>query len=737
MGGAEVGDANSLDTPVASPSTDPVDRLDPVVLHHVVNTLGWPDLRPLQRAAIHPLMDGEDAVLLAPTAGGKTEAACLPILSAMSEQHWSGTSVLYLCPLKALLNNLVTRVDSYAQWLGRRAELWHGDTKESQRRRIRTDSPDILLTTPESLEAMLIGVKTDHAHLLGNIRAVVVDEVHAFAGDDRGWHLLAVLERLEQVTGRPIQRIGLSATVGNPQQLLTWLQGSGAGKRPGQVIAPDLAVAPAAAGAPGTKPESTRPAGDVELDYVGSLDNASKLIATLHRGEKRLVFCESRRQVEELGAALRAREVTVFLSHASLSADERARSEQAFAEARDCVIVSTSTLELGIDVGDLDRVIQIDSPRTVASFLQRIGRTGRRPGSTRNCLLLATGKDSLLQAAALLLLWGRGWVEPVTPPPEPRHLVAQQLLAATLQQHRIGDQLWERMWNGLAPFDRSAAPVLRHLVSEGFLDEDSGMLFIGPEAERRFGRRHFIELTASFTAPPQFTVLSGRTEIGQTDPSVLTEERPGPRRLLLGGRSWQVTFVDWGRKRVFVEAVDSGGVAKWTSGSLAGLSYALTRAMRDVLLGADPLVSLTRRAEVCLAEWREEDAPQVAHPDGSLITRLGTDVRWWTWAGYRANATLAATLPSITDPIQRPTDCYVRLREDLTPEMWRAARDRTDGGAALVLPDVDHRAVHGLKFSAALPERLAVATVSARLADFDGARAALEGPVLFHTGLTA
>lgn len=159
-----------------------MDRLDPVILHHVVNTLGWPDLRPLQRAAIHPLMDGEDAVLLAPTAGGKTEAACLPILSAMSEQRWTGTSVLYLCPLKALLNNLVTRVDGYAQWLGRRAALWHGDTKESQRRRIRTDRPDILLTTPESLEAMLIGVKTDHAHLLAGVRAVVVDEVHAFAG---------------------------------------------------------------------------------------------------------------------------------------------------------------------------------------------------------------------------------------------------------------------------------------------------------------------------------------------------------------------------------------------------------------------------------------------------------------------------------------------------------------------------------------------------------------------------
>ncbi|MGY1501327.1 DEAD/DEAH box helicase [Streptomyces sp. QTS52] len=712
-------------------AADPVDRLDPVILHHVVNTLGWPDLRPLQRASIDPVMDGEDAVLLAPTAGGKTEAACLPVLSAMSAQGWTGTSVLYLCPLKALLNNLVTRVDGYAQWLGRSAALWHGDTKESQRQRIRTERPDILLTTPESLEAMLIGVKTDHAHLLGGIRAVVVDEVHAFAGDDRGWHLLAVLERLQRVAGRPIQRIGLSATVGNPKELLTWLQGSGAGRRPGRVVATDnTSHSPGGGTASGA---TGPPPGDVELDYVGSLSNAAKVLSVLHKGEKRLVFCDSRRQVEELGAALRARDVTVFLSHASLSADERARSEEAFAEARDCVIVATSTLELGIDVGDLDRVIQIDSPGTVASFLQRIGRTGRRTGSTRNCLFLATDKDSLLQAAGLLLLWSRGWVEPVVPPPEPRHLVAQQLLAATLQEHRLGDQLWPEQWNGLAPFDLSAAPILRHLTEQGFLDTDGGMLFIGPEAEHRFGRRHFIELTASFTAPPQFTVLSGRTEIGRMDPSVLTEERPGPRRLLLAGRSWQVTFIDWGRKRVFVEPVESGGVAKWSGGTLVGLSYALTRAMRDVLLGADPPVSLTRRAEVCLQEWRDEDAPHLVHPGGTLVARQGNDVRWWTWAGYRANATLGATLSSIADPVQRPTDCYLRLREDLSPAMWRAALDAAQASPALVLPDVDQKAVRGLKFSAALPQRLAVATLSARLADFDGARAVLSKPTRFAT----
>lgn len=277
--------------------------------------------------------------------------------------------------------------------------------------------------------------------------------------------------------------------------------------------------------------------------------------------------------------------------------------------------------------------------------------------------------------------------------------------------------------------NRIVGPVVRHLLDEGFLDEDGGMLFIGPEAERRFGRRHFIELTASFTAPPQFTVFAGRTEIGQTDPSVLTEERPGPRRLLLAGRSWQVTFVDWARRRVFVEPADSGGVAKWTSGSILGLSYALTHSMREVLLGSDPPVSPSRRAEVCPAEWREGDAPDMVRPGGTLISRVGDDVRWWTWAGHRANATLAAALPSVTDPVQRPTDCCLRLREDVTYEMWCTARDGAAEDAALTLPDVDHRAVHGLEFSAALPRHLAVATVAARLSDFDGARAVLREPV--------
>ena len=196
-----------------------------------------------------------------------------------------------------------------------------------------------------------------------NLRAVIVDEIHAFAGDDRGWHLLSVLERITRLAGRELQRIGLSATVGNPELLIDWL--AGPAKASASCFGPRR---PAAAQA------------EVKLDYVGSLENAAVVISRLHRGEKRLVFVDSRARAEELGAGLRQLGITAFVTHSSLSQEQRRQAEDAFANRDDCVIVATSVLELGIDVGNLDRVIQIDSPTTVSSFLQRMGRTGRRAG---------------------------------------------------------------------------------------------------------------------------------------------------------------------------------------------------------------------------------------------------------------------------------------------------------------------------------------------------------------------
>jgi ATP-dependent Lhr-like helicase len=254
------------------------DDLHPALRYHIVSTLGWTDLRPTQAEAVAPVMAGENVLLLAPTAGGKTEAAVFPLLSRIAAQGWQGLSVLYVCPLKALLNNIAPRLDRYAGFLGMRVGLWHGDVGEPARQRMLHDPPQILLTTPESIEAMMISARIDHAHFLQDLRTIVVDELHAFAGDDRGWHLMFLLARLEHLTGRRLQRIGLTATVGNAKELLNWFSMQREGHLVGQ-------------SSPSTD-------GDVTADYVGSLSNAVTVVARLHRGERRLVFAESRARVE-------------------------------------------------------------------------------------------------------------------------------------------------------------------------------------------------------------------------------------------------------------------------------------------------------------------------------------------------------------------------------------------------------------------------------------------------------
>jgi ATP-dependent Lhr-like helicase len=364
----------------------------------------------------------------------------------------------------------------------------------------------------------------------------------------------------------------------------------------------------------------------------------------------------------------------------------------------------------------------------VAAFLQRFGRSGRRPGTRRNCLFLALREEHLLLAAGLLLAWSRGFVEPVVAPPEPRHITAQQLLALCLQEGQVGSQTWQE-WLPLPELTIGARPIASYLVEQGYLDSDGGMLFIGPEAERRFGHRHFMNLMAVFTAPPEFTVLHGRDEIGRTDPSLLADRVEGPRLLLLGGRSWRVTWTDWKRRRCFVEPAESGGRARWLSDGVGGLSYEIARSMRDVLLGADVPVSVTQRAAGVLAGLRSDAIGRV-YDGGLVISRGDLDLRWWTWAGYRVNATLKATLGGLADELQRADDVSIRLRGDLQPSTWRSLVDQVKD--RLCLPEIDEKALAGLKFSDALPRHLAEATLAARLADLDHARSVLLERVRFE-----
>lgn len=597
------------------------DRLHPALQYHIVNSLGWTTLRPTQLDAIDPVLDGTHCLLLAPTAGGKTEAAIMPVLSRMLGEDWRGLGVLYICPIKALLNNLEERLSYYAGLLGRRVGIWHGDVSESVKRRLRSDPPDILLTTPESLEGMLVSPRIERDHWFRGLRVAVVDELHAFAGDDRGWHLRSVLTRLDRYAERPLQRLGLSATVQNPDALLAWLT-SGA---PGLVV--------------GSSAVSTD--ADVTIDHVGSVENAATVISRLHRGEKRLVFCDSRSVAERLGHALIEMGVRTYLSHASLSAAERKDAERAFAEESDCVIVATSTLELGIDVGGLDRVIQIDSPTTVSSFLQRMGRSGRRAGTRRNCLFLTLSESGFLQALGVSRLWANAWVEPVEPPSLPWNVLAQQALLIALERGQCTvSELRESLRRGFPELPAEGiSGTLQWLAELEYLTIASDVVQIGPAAETEFGRSHYRELMATFSGSELLLAQWGSKDIGYIDPAGLVgagEEK----RVLLGGRSWLVTSVDYARRLATLQPSDQPGKARWM-GSSASLGFEAAQSIRLALReGVPEVVRLSRRAAALLEDLR--DALPTSPDPYPVIDLDGGRHRVWSYVGTIRNRSLMA-----------------------------------------------------------------------------------------------
>lgn len=688
------------------------DRLHPAVQHHIVNSLQWRQLRPLQEQAIRPLLAGEHALLLAPTAGGKTEAAIFPLLSRMLTEDWRGLSILYVCPIKALLNNLQERLERYAGLAGRRCDLWHGDISAGVKKKIRDDPPDILLTTPESLEVMLTSRRTDAAVLFRDVRAVVVDEIHAFAGDDRGWHLLSVLERVRRLVGREVQRIGLSATVGNPDGLLQWLSGHCDGV--GRVINP---------------PASDDARIEVQLDYVGNLDNAATVISRLHRGEKRLVFVDSRARVEELAARLRELGVDTYVSHSSLSVEERRQAEAAFSMGTDCVIVATSTLELGIDVGNLDRVIQIDAPARVSSFLQRMGRTGRREGGARNCLFLATSPEDLLHAAAVMELWESGYVEPVVPPAMPCHIFAQQIMALALQEQGVGRSRWPSWIGRLPEFKRLgdgvAESILAHMLATEVLAEDSGILWFGRAGEKRFGYRHFMEIFSVFTTPPLFRILHGRRELGSVDQiSFVAGEED--RVLTLAGRHWQVTHVDWDRRVAYVDPTRLPGRSRWM-GDGPPLGFDLCRAMCGLLQSEAMYGRWSIRAAAAMSRLRDEFA-WVAGDATCLVSEGGT-TRWWTFAGLLANATLAGVITDVLDVDCAADNLFISFSEPVAADRLGAVQQAL--GRSDCQPRLRHAAalVEHLKFSTCLPPDIGLAEVTARSLAIEDARTVAQMPL--------
>ena len=538
---------------------------------------------------------------------------------------------------------------------------------------------------------MLVSTRIDRKAWFGNLRVVIADELHAFAADDRGWHMRAVLHRLQQYVPQEMQRLGLSATVSNPEELLNWFAPTGVKK----VV--------------GTAAVSTD--ADVTVDFVGSLVNAGTVIARLHRGSKRLVFCDSRSSAEQLTSMLRGQDVRAFLSHASLSHSERKLAETAFSEEKDCVIVATSTLELGIDVGDLDHVIQIDAPSTVSSFLQRMGRTGRRAGSQRSCLFLCTNDDSLMLAMGICRLWGEAWVEAAYPPPEPWAIVAQQAMAATLERSQWPRQELVALLLGAFPESgqQGISEVINHIVQTGYLTDTDGVLQIGPMTEKQFGRSHYKDLLASFSGAQLLLGRFGNMEVGYIDPTMLTGEKQD-RLILLAGKSWRITEVDWKRRTVWLEPAKEGGKARWkgTGRTLSReIAQGILRALREGTQG--PTV-ISKRASLQIEQILEE-VPDTGSVGTLAVTRSESGgARLWTFGGTRANRTIAKQIQSLVE-VRRIDAIGVDLKNPIDPSQLNAG---VLEAAIQYSSDEIKDLAKSIKFSECLPASLLVEIIRKR-----------------------
>jgi len=513
--------------------------------------------------------------------------------------------------------------------LGLSVAVWHGDVGQSQRRRIASAPPDVLLTTPESLEVLLSMASAERRALLFGLRAVVVDEIHAFFGVDRGTQLLALLERLQSSIDRDVQRIGLSATIGNPAELLEWLRGST--KESANLVRVARAVDRAEA---------------FELHYQESLPGAVREIARF-RGEKAIVFCRTRSDVEELTHALAADGHLVWAHHSALSRQTREEAELEFRAAHAGALVATSTLELGIDIGDLDRVVQIDAPTTVASLLQRLGRTGRRGGAA-TMTFVATNAEQLVLAAALLALHAAGWVEPLVPPWQPFPVLAQQLLATVLQTSGLSRNALADRLAGNAAFSRITRieidQLIGHLIATTVLEVVDGSVTFGDLGERRFGYRQFMQLASVFQGTESVTVQAAQREVGTLDRWFIDEMIARDRStFLLNGRAWSVVgWPDFGSVLEVTSA--SSAEAPLFFGSGLVLSHAVMQSVRGILASAEPLETLllgrtsvsTSVTEQITAMRKASEAQRLDRPANPLISD-GVNAQLFTYAGLRAN----------------------------------------------------------------------------------------------------
>lgn len=516
----------------------------------------------VQEDAIARILGGENALIVSPTGSGKTEAAILPILDMMVKgpaQGTHGVRLLYISPLRALNRDLLERLEWWTKRLDIRMGVRHGDTPTEERRAQSLAPPDILITTPETLQVLL--VSRNLAESLKSVKYLIIDEIHELAGDKRGSQLSMSVIRLEALTGAPIQKIGLSATVGNPEELARFLS-------PNEKCAVVRAFSPKS-----FEYEVVYQRGGDD-DTGGPLfpDVAHRLRLILDRikGKKALIFTNTRSEAESLASKMRMLEprYPIGIHHGSLSAERRGSAEMGLKGGSIRGVICTSSLELGIDIGGLDMVIQYNSPRQASKLIQRVGRSGHSLEQVSKGTIVVQDSDDALEALALIRWAKAGMVEPIMIPDKPFDVMAQQLAGLVLKYGVMKDtealEMFRKSYSFRGLKMEELEELLQYMANRKppIIGHREGAIF-RPRRTSELFDFYFNNLSMIPEELNYLVVDEAHVPQGQLDESFMAEYGEIGTKFILAGSAWVLTDVH--RDKVYAKRTEApeGAIPSW------------------------------------------------------------------------------------------------------------------------------------------------------------------------------
>jgi ATP-dependent Lhr-like helicase len=638
------------------------DRLHPAI-RKWIRDQGWEELREVQARAILAVLDSPNDVLIAATtAAGKTEAAFLPVLTTVAARTGPGFGVIYISPLKALINDQFRRLDELCDRMEIPVVRWHGDAPQAGKKKAFAKPEGVALITPESVEAMLSRRPGDARRLLGSADFIIVDELHAFLQGPRGLHVASLLRRIDAMSIKPARRIGLSATIGDLAQAAAWL-------RPGD--APRVEILEAKSDAPELRlqvrgyvepPDIDDPdRAEAEASGGGAVRVALDLISDhlfgALMGSNNLVFGGSRRTVEAAADRLRRRCEAMavpnefFPHHGSLSKTLREELEDRLkAAGLPTTAVCTSTLELGIDIGSVKSVAQIGAPRSLSSLRQRLGRTGRRRGTPSVLRVYVRephigGNSGILdrlhlptvRSVAAIRLLLAGFVEPSFPSPEVLSTLVHQILSVITERGGVRPDTLYRLLCGPGPFleigKAEFAALLGHLGNQavGLIEQaPDGTLMLGAKGEEIVQSRSFF---AVFESTEEWRLVTGGRQLGTLPISFPVHEES---LVVFAGQRWFVQSVDDQTKTLQVVPHSGGVVPRFERGSIEPVHDRLAAEMRAVYMDDDIPPWVDSAAAAFLAEARETF--RYMQLDRTSLLEEGRDLHVFLWKGSQATA---------------------------------------------------------------------------------------------------